>query len=73
MNTKSLNRAIGLAMSALQQARAANRHEAHILFLRVAISRLNKARAYLKRGDELTALFFAKWANENIQSAISWR
>lgn len=70
MNTQSLNRSIGLAMSALQQARAYG-YSAHCIYLiKSSIRLLNKARNYLKRGLVSTARFAASLAFDQIKVAI---
>lgn len=73
MNTQSLNRAIGLAMSALQQARANNSNPQVVYWLLSAIKWLNKARADLKRGMSITAKVSASFAYEDICLAIAAR
>jgi hypothetical protein len=75
MNTKSLNRSIGLAMSALQQARAYQHGATNqtIMFLKRAIRWLNKARARLKQGHSLAAHIYASGAHEQIKLAIATR
>lgn len=73
MNAKSLNRAIGLAMSALQQARANNSDALVIELLRNAIKWLNKARGDLKRGFPITAKVSASFAYDDIRLALAAR
>jgi hypothetical protein len=73
MNTKSLNRAIGLAMSALQQARHNGYSARCIELLRRAIFWLNRARNVLKRNQVDHALMCAGFANEDIIDAIAAR
>jgi hypothetical protein len=70
MNTKSLNRSIGLAMSALQQARAYGYSALAIDFIRRALRWLNKARACLKSGEVDRARLFATTAHEQIKCAL---
>lgn len=73
MNAKSLNRAIGLAMSALQQARANGYSSQVITHIRHAVLLLNKARTLLKRGDEYTAKLHAACAYDMVNMALSYR
>lgn len=73
MNRQSLNRAIGLALSALQQARAYGYSAQSIVSIRAAIQLLNKARGFLKSGNVEWARFHALVALENIRSAIALR
>jgi|LakMenE18May11ns_1017448.scaffolds.fasta_scaffold5041541_1 hypothetical protein len=73
MNTQSLNRSIGLAMSALQQARANGNSAQAIDAIRWAIRFLNKARVSLKRGNVQLARFFITNAYADIKFAISAR
>lgn len=70
MNTQSLNRSIGLAMSALQQARAFGYSAQSIGFIRSALRLLNKARAMLKAGNVTWARFMASCALSDIRFAI---
>jgi hypothetical protein len=73
MNTKSLNRAIGLAMSALQQARANGSNEYVIYQIQRALRWLNKARCKLKAGYNDVAIGFAKHAQLAMYNAIAAR
>lgn len=73
MNTKSLNRSIGLAMSALQQARANGYSVIVIEAIRNAIRLLNRARNYLKSGKVSDARFWSIVAHNEIKFAIGAR
>lgn len=70
MNTSSLNRSIGLALSALQQARAFGYSSQSISFIRKAIRLLNKARALLKAGNVTWARYWASCALSDVRFAI---
>ncbi len=72
MNRSSLNRAIGLAMSALQQARA-NGQSGVATLLQSALRYLNKARNCLKRGWNDEARGYAGLALIEIKAAIDAR
>jgi hypothetical protein len=75
MNTQSLNRSIGLAMSALQQARNYQHGATNqtMMFLVRAVRHLNKARACLRRGWIDEAKGYAGLAHIEITSAIASR
>lgn len=73
MNTQSLNRSIGLAMSALQQARAYGYKSYAIALIKAALRSLNKARVLLKRGDVILARAYATSAHNDIICAIAAR
>ena len=73
MNRQSLNRSIGLAMSALQQARANKCAASVIEYIRSAVRLLNKARAYLKVGNVFAARLHAAVALADIRTAIALR
>jgi|688.fasta_scaffold789845_2 hypothetical protein len=73
MNKQSLNRAIGLAMSALQQARAFGYSQRAVAFISCALSMLNRARASLKVGDAARAQLLASIAHQQITCAIAAR
>jgi len=75
MNRQSLNRAIGLAMSALQQARAYQHGATNqtIMLLKRALRWLNKARVLLKQGDASRARAFSVCAYNEIKCAIAAR
>lgn len=73
MNRHSLNRSIGLAMSALQQARANGCSEYVIYQIQRALRWLNKARCKLKAGYSETAVHFAKHAQLAMYNAIAAR
>ncbi len=73
MNTKSLNRAIGLAMSALQQARHNGYSQRAIDYIKEAIAWLNRARASLRLGYTFDAECDARFAYSAIKAALILR
>lgn len=73
MNRQSLNRAIGLAMSALQQARAYGYSAQSIELIRSALRLLNMARALLKNGQSSVARVRVFFAHGYIKAAIAAR
>ena len=75
MNTQSLNRSIGLAMSALQQARAYMHGATNqtIMFLKRAIRLLNKARVAMRQGNVAMGRYLASCAMSDVRFAIMSR